>query len=83
MRNYPIDMNKFLKYCESKGLELLPDDISFLKLKTKYMRESKIRPVLSKYVIIWIDEMAKERIEHRKQNVGRFAANSWLRDLFH
>jgi len=79
-KKHPFLIEKFFKYCSEQGMELLPDDMSFLRRLTRFTPESKIRPILSKYVIIWTDEMAKESIEHKKQNTGRFAANSWIRE---
>ena len=64
-------------YFSSIGLNLLRDDEPFLERHLpKATRERET--VLTEYSQIWIDAMEGEP-EIRRQNVGRFAANTWLR----
>lgn len=35
--------------------------------------------ILRKYVDVWVDAMAHSKDENKRQNQGRFAANTWVR----
>lgn len=70
---------KFYDYAKSAKLELLEDDKKWLGQLCCSMQQDKLRILLNKYMIIWQNEMAKEPIEHKKQNIGRYHANTWIR----
>lgn len=58
--------------------ELLPDDKDFLILRLPVEIET-CRAILQAYKYQWLTGMEKEPVEHKKQNKGRYSANTWLR----
>ena len=71
-RQYVIDR---LAPCEPTR-----DDIDFLiKWLPKHSPRAR-DALLADYRGIWIEAMKRERVVHKKQNKGRFAANNWLRN---
>jgi len=60
------------------GIELLKEDRKFVNGFLKGNRKNKVELVAA-YIEVWLAEMEKEPVSYRKQNVGRFAANTWLR----
>ena len=70
-----------LEYFRAQGVELLPDDLAFLRW---YLPKDTARrnAYIAQYVTVWRCAMEAETIEHRKANQGRKAANQWLRQAF-
>lgn len=67
------------EHLKSLELEPLPEDVAFLAWhlpKCTTARNQAIR----EYVSRWREAMAAEPLDHCKQNRGRFAANTWLRE---
>ena len=62
------------------GCEVLPDDLPFLQ---KHLpRDRKRRLVaLQQYKVLWEEAALAEPANHKKQNAGRFVANTWLRTV--
>lgn len=60
------------------GLELTHDDLIFLRHHLPF-DPSHRDAALARYREIWHEAMTEEPAEHRKQNKGRFVANTWLR----
>lgn len=71
----------FHSFAKSQGLNLLKDDTIFLKRLVGLIPWDERKAVLSKYVEIWLNQMKTCDIVYRRQNVGRRAANIWLREL--
>ena len=71
----------FHQYATDKGLTLLKDDTIFLKRLVGLIPWNERKVVLSKYVEIWLKEMHSCAIVYKRQNVGRRAANIWIRGL--
>ncbi|ARG96760.1 hypothetical protein [Legionella micdadei] len=65
--------SNYLKYAELAGLEFLYEDVQFL--------QSKLREILNQYTKCWLDAMSHEEKSFRKQNKGRFAANTFIREI--
>jgi len=60
------------------GLKLLADDKDWLQ-SIGYGRVDE--ELLEQYIKIWLDAMNKEQDNNRKQNSGRFAANTFIREI--
>jgi hypothetical protein len=69
----------FTDYAKSKGLDLLRDDITFLRSRMSSVPIKEQRTViLRRYVQEWCEGMDNESVSFKKQNKGRFKANTWL-----
>ncbi|STX44500.1 Uncharacterised protein [Legionella donaldsonii] len=67
----------FFEQANQAGLELLYDDKRWLK-SFGYVRITK--PLLERYLKCWLDAMNDEQKDFKKQNKGRFAANTYIRE---
>lgn len=65
------------------ALQLLVEDKTFIDKRTQELGldAAERQSVLAEYARIWRESAAAMPTEHRKNNAGRFSANSWLRDL--
>jgi hypothetical protein len=72
----------FTEYAKSCGIELLRDDIKYLRAVTARMPTEARRDVLREYASIWVGEMKKCNHDAQRQNKGRRAANLWIRDAY-
>ncbi len=70
----------FFSSATGLNIELLSGDKQWLKLACFGTHKSKLSSLLSEYIDCWHKAMEKEPIPHKKQNVGRRAANIWLRE---
>jgi hypothetical protein len=70
----PFD--QFFNTAEQAGILLLKDDKQWLKSIgfTRICDE-----LLEQYLQHWKEAMQAEKVKHKKQNKGRFSANTWLR----
>jgi len=75
--NQLIDEHSILDFL--KPCELIPGDRPFI-LDLIPCDLTKVN-VLTDYRDQWLEGMASEPIDHKKQNTGRFKANTWLRSL--
>lgn len=71
----------FQSHCESLGIKLLRDDIRYIKHQLLQIPQQLHKPTLKKYADIYLEGIASCDSVIRKQNAGRFLANSYLRDL--
>ena len=62
-----------------EGLPLLREDWQFIKARTRFRRDRD--DLLDEYRRRWIEAAAAEPVEFRRANIGRRAANEWLREL--
>jgi hypothetical protein len=70
--------NDFLNKVKLAGLELLERDISWIRSLCYTHRVTE--ELFDEYIKHWLDAMDdNEKIEVRKQNKGRFAANTFIR----
>lgn len=63
-----------------RDLPLLADDIAWLTAKLTFIPRAKRHVLLLEYHDRWTKSAALEPIEYKKENAGRFAANSWIRE---
>ena len=68
----------FTDYAATEGCQLLRDDINFVRQRLNYVPKTQRRAFMLRYVALWLQAMDEEPIQHKKQNRGRYAANSWL-----
>lgn len=67
---------KFRPYCEALGIKLLPGDIRFIEKCLPIIHQDDRRNVLKCYCDIWASEIK----EAQNANLGRFKANTYLRN---
>lgn len=67
----------FFEQAKQAGLELLPDDKRWLR-SLGYSQVNT--PLLSEYITRWLDAMMQEEKTFKKQNKGRLAANTYIRE---
>lgn len=70
------------EYLASLGLEVLPEDVAFLAWHLPRGTTAR-NQALREYAHRWRDAMDAEPAQHRKQNRGRFVANTWLQEMRH
>lgn len=71
----------FEDFAKLKGIHLLKDDIEFIKRMLNLIPYNERRATLQRYSEIWLSGIVNCDIVYRKQNAGRFAANTYLREL--
>jgi len=73
-------VNGFIAGADLCGIKLLHDDKRWLKTICFGVQSFRLKMLLGKYIDDWIAAMAQEPIQYKKQNVGRFAANTFIRE---
>jgi hypothetical protein len=68
----------FTEHCAKEGINLLKDDINFIRQQIKHMTREQARQLVRDYIATWQEGMAEEPSEIKKQNKGRMKANLWL-----
>lgn len=68
----------FQLYCQSLGIQLLRDDIKFIRAQLKRYHHSYHKNILSQYASIWVQSMAECHDDAKKMNHGRREANLFL-----
>ena len=76
-----MNTKTFQQYATDKGLNLLKDDTIFLKRLVGLIPWDERKVVLQKYAEIWLNGMNTCDIVYRRQNMGRRAANIFLREF--
>ena len=71
----------FEQHCTNIGIQLLRDDIKFIKAQLSNIPLQLHRDVLSRYANTWLAAMDDCGNVIRKMNSGRFAANTKLREF--
>ncbi|MAA86735.1 MAG: hypothetical protein CME39_03620 [Haliea sp.] len=59
-----------------QGVRVLPEDLAFIH---RCLPIKNRDAVIDQYVVVWLEGMKREPMRHKKDNAGRFAANSWIR----
>lgn len=68
----------FTDYAASKELQLLKDDIKFVRSRLYNVPKNRRRAFMLRYVELWCIGMDEEESVLRKQSAGRRAANNFL-----
>lgn len=63
------------------GLELLREDRAFLIDILKHQRTAIQNAALDDYRLVWLKAADAEPVEHKKNNAGRRAANTFMRTV--
>jgi hypothetical protein len=71
---------QFKPYCLEKDYQLLRDDFLYCERLLRNLPEHLQRSMLRGYCAKWDEGMEQEQNEQRKQNAGRFLANTFLRE---
>lgn len=71
----------FQEHCRLKGIELLRDDIKFIKQQLLGIPEHVRKSVLQKYSEIYLQGMTDCDNVIKKQNHGRFLANTFIQEF--
>lgn len=80
----PLHFSEFLFHLlhedpDWSQIELLADDRKWLSDMLIFTPRDTVESLVDEYRAIWLKTMAKTKGAHKKQNAGRFAANTWLR----
>lgn len=78
----PDDHCELRRLCSANCAVLTRDDRRYLLQRLPRSRDQRLR-MLKKYTGVWQSAMQQEPVDHRKQNAGRVAANTWLRTDAH
>lgn len=70
----------FKAYCEQRGIELLREDMRFVRDILSRIPKSTHKSILRRYTCEWLGAFNKCDDILRKQNEGRREANTWLRE---
>lgn len=73
----------FRQHTESLGIQLLRDDILYIKRQLVTIPNQLHRQVLTEYCDYWLDAMNSCNNELKRMNIGRRVANTWLRETNH
>ncbi len=72
--------DNFINSVNQLNIQLLPDDERWLKNICFGVRLHDLKVILEKYINHWWVAIAKEKLEYKKQNAGRLAANTFIRE---
>ncbi len=72
---------KFIEHCHVHNIQMLRDDVYFIRNCLKFVRQPQQESIVKRYLSIWHNELGKEGKSYQKQNLGRFKANTWLREM--
>lgn len=73
-------LDSFFSNASELNIDLLPDDKRWLKAVCFGINRTILARFLSEYVDRWHNAIEREPVAYKKQNVGRRAANIWLRE---
>lgn len=73
-------LDGFFSDAAGLNMKLLPDDKRWLKVICVGINRAELGRFLSQYIECWHNAMQRESVIHKKQNVGRRAANIWFRE---
>ena len=74
----PFSAPELADYCTAMSVQLLRDDSEFLLRLLPRQPQARLS-VMDNYLARWKEAACEEAIEHKQQNAGRYAANTWLR----
>lgn len=74
------EIQSFAEFCAKNNVELLPEDLRFLKSKLARIPSAELKAILGAYYKHWCKGIGQAQKSHQKQNLGRFMANKALRE---
>lgn len=69
----------FTEYCPTNNIKLQPQDLIFIRKQLKRIPKASHKAVVRRYCEIWCESMNNEPSEVKKQNIGRYNSNTYLR----
>jgi len=72
----------FNDHCIAQGIELLRDDVKFIKRCLAVHERKHHKALLTQYATAWLTGMAEEPSSIKKQGAGRHAANNLLLGVY-
>lgn len=66
-------------YAKIRGVQLLREDLFFIKKSLSNIPQNRHKSILSAYVELWVSIMDNCENVTQAQNLARRAANNWLR----
>lgn len=73
-------LRSFIDFCASQQIYLLRDDVRFIDDALNYFLKNEQKRILERYIQEWHKGIEMTENEAKKQNLGRRAANNWLRE---
>ena len=73
-------LDDFFRQAGLLGLDLLHDEKRWLKTICVAEPLTLLEDRLNRYIKCWLEGMTLQKLEHRKQNAGRFKANVFFRE---
>jgi hypothetical protein len=70
---------EFVTYAKQKNMTVLKDDYNFIEKCIRNMPQNEQRDVMRRYCTVWNAVVVGTENNVSKQNLGRFAANEFLR----
>ena len=64
---------------KAEGLQIVREDVHFVEGLMPNEKGAQ-RDLLAQYRKVWLEAMDATPAEHQRQNAGRHAANTWLRE---
>lgn len=71
----------FQSHCSSLGIQLLRDDIKFIKSQLLHIPQQLHKRILTEYSEKFLQGIQSTDIVYRQQNIGRRNANTFIREL--
>lgn len=71
---------KFTEYCQANNIQILRDDLKFLRKNLTNEPDKLRKRVLLNYCNEWLLGMELEQNASLKQSMGRRRANNYIRD---
>ncbi len=73
-------LSNFFEKAPTLDIELLYDDIQWLIRICLGIPAAKLRGLFDGYIRRWLKAMSQEPAIHKRQNIGRYHANTFLRE---
>ena len=70
----------FKPFCERNGIQLLSEDMRFIAKHLSYIPSSRHKVIMKQYYEEWKKGMESDCLPAARMNMGRKAANSFLRE---
>jgi hypothetical protein len=71
-------LKSFVTHCQSKGIELMRDDIAYIDRMLNKLPKNDFKAVLTLYVDEWVLGKGQNKNAQGAQGNGRRRANLWL-----
>jgi len=69
---------KFTEFCKANNIQLLREDMKFLRKHVKDLDDDLRKLVLMNYAQLWISHLEFNQNSSQAQNIARKQSNLWL-----